>query len=115
MIMVQRCFDLTKELLESAQSVNHENRDDLISKIEELLEKRQAILDQIRSPFSNEEFKLGQEMIKMNRILDEKLLFIRNNIKRDINGLNKKKVSVKKYTNPYESVNFDGMFYDKRK
>jgi flagellar protein FliT len=115
MTAVQRCYDLTNDLLQVVQSLNEENRDDVISQIEELLEKRQVILEQIKPPFSNEEKQIGQELVKMNRALDTKLSLIRNDIKRDMNGLNKKKVSAKKYTNPYESVNFDGMFYDKRK
>jgi flagellar protein FliT len=115
MTAVQHCYDLTKNLLQAAQSINEENRDNVIGKIEELLEKRQVILEQIKPPFSNEEKELGQEIVKMNRTLDTKLSLLSNDIKRDMNGLNKKKVSAKKYTNPYESVNFDGMFYDKKK
>jgi flagellar protein FliT len=114
MTAVQRCYDLTKELLQGVQSINDENRDDIISQIEGLLEKRQIILEQIKPPFSKEENALGKEMAKMNRALDTKLKLISSEIKRDMNGLNKKKTSAKKYTNPYESVNFDGMFYDKR-
>jgi flagellar protein FliT len=114
MTVVQRCYDLTNDLLQVVQSFNEENRDDVINQIEELLEKRQDILQQIKPPFSNEEHALGQEIVKMNRALDTKLILISNEVQRDMNGLNKKKVSAKKYTNPYESVNFDGMFYDKR-
>jgi flagellar protein FliT len=115
MTAVQHCYDLTKNLLQAVQSINEENRDNVIGKIEELLEKRQAILEQIKPPFSNEEKELGKEIVKMNRALDTNLSLLSNDIKRDMNGLNKKKVSAKKYTNPYESVNFDGMFYDKKK
>jgi flagellar protein FliT len=114
MTAVQLCYDLTNDLLQLVQSFNEENRDDVINQIEELLEKRQDILQQIKPPFSNEENALGQEIVKMNRTLDTKLILISNEVQRDMNGLNKKKVSAKKYTNPYESVNFDGMFYDKR-
>jgi flagellar protein FliT len=114
MTAVQRCYDITNSLLQNVRSINEQNREDVISEIEELLNKRQNILEQIKPPFSEKETKLGQEIVKMNRTLDTKLILISNEVKRDMNGLNKKKASAKKYTNPYESVNFDGMFYDKR-
>jgi flagellar protein FliT len=114
MTAVQRCYDITNDLLQNVRSISQENREDVISEIEKLLEKRQAILEQLKPPFSKEENELGQEIVKMNRALDTKLSLISNEIKRDMNGLNKKKVSAKKYTNPYESINFDGMFYDKK-
>jgi flagellar protein FliT len=114
MTAVQYCYDITNDLLQHVQSINEENRENVISGIEKLLGKRQTILEQIKPPFSEEENKLGREIVKMNRTLDTKLTQINNEVKRDMNGLNKKKVSVKKYTNPYESLNFDGMFYDKR-
>jgi flagellar protein FliT len=115
MTAIQRCYDLTNDLLQVVRSITEENRDNVISQIEGLLEKRQAILDKIKPPFSSEEKALGKEMIQINLTLDKKLSLISSEIKRNMNGLNKKKVSAKKYTNPYESVNFDGMFYDKKK
>jgi flagellar protein FliT len=114
MTAIQRCYDLTTELLQVVGSIDEEGRDNAITKIEELLGKRQAILEQLKPPFSNEENELGKGIVKMNRVLDTKLILISNKVQRDMNGLNKKKASAKKYTNPYESVNFDGMFYDKR-
>lgn len=115
MTLVKECYDLTRNLLQAVQSVTTENRDETIETVEELLERREKLLSSIKPPFSNEDRRLGQELVSMNREIDVKLSLIQSHIQRDINGLNKKKTSMKKYTNPYESVNFDGMFYDKRK
>lgn len=115
MTLVKECYEITQDLLQVVQSVTTENRDEVIKEIDGLLEKREVLLSSIQPPFSSEEKQLGQEMVAMNREIDAKLALIRSHIKRDINGLNKKKTSMNKYTNPYESVNFDGMFYDKRK
>lgn len=114
MTSVRECYNLTKELQQVLQTVTTENRDEVIEKIEVLLGKRDSILDQLKPPFTDEEKKLGKEMINMNVEINTKLNVLKSTIQRDINGLSKKKSSVKKYTNPYESVNFDGMFYDKR-
>ncbi|TKC17045.1 flagellar protein FliT [Robertmurraya kyonggiensis] len=114
MTVVKACYEVTQQLFQAVQAVKTENRDEAIKEIELLLEKRETFLPSIQPPFSSEDKKLGQEMILMNREIDAKLKLIRSYVQRDINGLNKKKTSMKKYTNPYESVNFDGMFYDKR-
>lgn len=114
MTLVKDCYELTQHLFKAVQAVTTESRDKAIKEIEELLAKREALLPLIKPPFSTEDKKHGQEMISMNREIDAKLSLIRNHIERDINGLKKKKTSMNKYTNPYESVNFDGMFYDKR-
>lgn len=114
MTLVKECYEITQQLFKAVQAVTTENRDEAIKEIEELLAKREAFLSSIKPPFSAEDKKLGQKMISMNREIDAKLKLIQNFVQRDINGLKKKKTSMNKYTNPYESVNFDGMFYDKR-
>lgn len=111
---VRECYELTKALLAVVQTITTENREEQIKEIEHLLEKRDRLLNLIKPPFLDEEQQLGQAIVKMNGEIDPKLNTIRNLIQRDINGLNKKKTSAHKYNNPYESVNFDGMFYDKR-
>lgn len=114
MTLVKECYEITKQLFNAVQKVTTENRDEAIKDIEEHLAKREVLLPSIQPPFSTEDNRLGQKMISMNREIDAKLKLIQNYVQRDINGLKKKKTSMNKYTNPYESVNFDGMFYDKR-
>ncbi len=114
---VQNCFDITKELFEvlTAPHSGEQDRDQTIERIDNLIDKREGLLKDIQPPFSEKEKELGQQMLKMNKVIDQKLSLLREEIKRDMNGINKKKTNVKKYSNPYENMQSDGVYYDKRK
>ncbi|WP_064093076.1 hypothetical protein [Rossellomorea aquimaris] len=114
MSSILRCHSITKELKEVIEQGN-ESRDAKIERIEALLEKRQSLLGSLNPPFSEEEQALGKQMMTWNKEIDSKLVQIRAEVKRDMNGLSKKKTSAQKYNNPYESMQFDGVFYDKKK
>ncbi len=117
MSIAEECHLKTKELYELVQSESFDDsvRDDVMDRLDQLLDERQLLLDQFTPPFSNEEKQLGQEIIEWNRVIESKLTSFQQLIQRDINGLSKKKSSVNKYVNPYESMQHDGMFYDKKK
>jgi flagellar protein FliT len=115
MSSVLLCYTITKQLKEALEQVNDENRESTIEKVESLLEKRQSVIGTIKPPYTLEEQELGKQMIVWNGQIDRQLTQLRLEIKRDMNGLTKKKTSVQKYSNPYESLQYDGMFYDKRK
>jgi flagellar protein FliT len=114
---VQSCFEITKELwgILTAPSSGEKKRDEEIDRIENLIEKREGLLKDIQPPFSELEEELGQQIVKMNKVIDQKLSVLREEIKRDMNGINKKKINVKKYSNPYEGLQQDGVYYDKKK
>lgn len=112
--MVQDCYELTKKLIDLLKNVNEENRDEVIANVEDMLEQREMILQQLNPPFSNEEQQMGEQLIKQQAELDQLLQALKSQIQKDMNGLNKKKASVHKYVNPYEALQNDGAFYDKR-
>ncbi|MEP9404972.1 flagellar export chaperone FlgN [Peribacillus frigoritolerans] len=60
------------------------------------------------------EQQLGRAVLLLNQQVDHLLKLQKQEIERDIQEINKKKKSSNKYTNPYESLSVDGMFYDKR-
>jgi flagellar protein FliT len=109
------CYTITKQLKEALEQVDDEKREVTIEEVESLLEKRQSVLGTIKPPYTQEEQELGKQMIAWNQQIDRQLAQLRLEIKRDMNGLTKKKTSVQKYSNPYESLQYDGMFYDKKK
>lgn len=115
MSSVLLCYTITKQLKEALEHVNDENREATIEEVESLLEKRQSVLGTIKPPYTLEEQELGKQMIAWNGQIDRQLAQVRLEIKRDMNGLTRKKTSVQKYSNPYESLQYDGMFYDKKK
>jgi flagellar protein FliT len=115
MSSVLLCYTITKQLKEALEQVTDENRESTIEEVESLLEKRQSVLGTIKPPYTQDEQELGKQMIAWNQQIDRQLSQLRLEIKRDMNGLTKKKTSVQKYSNPYESLQYDGMFYDKKK
>lgn len=115
MSSVLLCYTITKQLKEALEQVNDENRESTIEEVESLLEKRQSVLGTIKPPYTQDEQELGKQMTAWNQQIDRLLSQLRLEIKRDMNGLTKKKTSVQKYSNPYVSLQYDGMFYDKKK
>lgn len=90
-------------------------RDEFIEEIEQILKTRQSIIDKISSfQPSVEEKKLGLEIVKMNKVIEERLSFVQQKIKKDINIFKDKKLKNKKYDNPYDGPTLEGAFIDKR-
>jgi flagellar protein FliT len=111
--VVKRVYECTLQLTQLFEA--HQERDEKILQIEELLAQRETLLKDMSGPYSDEEKELGKQILILNEKLDEYLKKEKVEIQIDINNLNKKKESNNKYANPYENVSTDGMFYDKRK
>jgi flagellar protein FliT len=112
---VQKCYDVTERLYEVVfSSFEEERREEVIKKIDNLLQNRESLLQGIKSPFTLEEKEMGRKILTWNVQIDQKLIELRNEIKKDMNNVNKKKSTAKKYNNPYESIQSDGFFYDKK-
>ncbi|MGE7906109.1 flagellar protein FliT [Peribacillus sp. NPDC094092] len=113
--MVIRTFhDLTAELLAVLEDRSITKRDDKIERVTKLIDRRDGLLSQINPPFTCEEQQLGRAVLLLNQQVDRLLKLQKQEIQRDIQEINKKKRSSNKYTNPYESLSVDGVFYDKR-
>ncbi|MGM0841676.1 MAG: flagellar protein FliT [Bacillota bacterium] len=115
MSYVRLCHSITRQLYATVSGEDEDNREAVIGEIEKLLEERQILLEKIQPPFSDDEHLMGKQMMEWNIAIDRTLIGLRNDIKRDMNGLTKKKTNVKRYANPYENMQHDGMFYDKKK
>lgn len=113
-VMVIRAFhDLTAELLAVLEDRTTE-RDVKIERVTKLIDRRDGLLSQIKPPFTGEEQQLGRAVLLLNKQVNHLLKLQKQEIQRDIQEMNKKKKSSNKYTNPYESLSVDGVFYDKR-
>lgn len=116
MSTVKQLYDITRLLYETVHrpQAQLEERDRQIEEITKLLDKRDELIGQLAPPFQEEEKQLGQEIIRLNKEIDQKLKDILNMIKMDMKQLKVKKEKTNKYSNPYESLAIDGMFIDKR-
>ncbi|KUP05250.1 hypothetical protein Q75_13450 [Bacillus coahuilensis p1.1.43] len=113
---IQTCFLLTKELFALLKtSISTEEREDKMVQVTELLHEREDILPRLTKPATLQEEEMAGQIVAMNMFIDQQLTILLGDIQRDRNGLKKKKMSAKRYTNPYANMQYDGMFYDKRK
>ncbi|ESU34165.1 hypothetical protein G3A_02535 [Bacillus sp. 17376] len=114
MSAVKKFYEATKELIEILQKPQ-EDRDEKISKVEELLDRREFLMKEIVPPYTPEEMELGKQIVQLNARLEQLLKDEKVLIQKDIKNLQAKKESNTKYVNPYQNLSTDGMFYDKRK
>lgn len=107
---------LTKALYRHLQQPlpKDEGREDYIETIESYLGKRQPLMDKIARPEGQDE-ELANEMITMNQEINARMGAIQAEIRMDLNRLNKRKQTGKKYENPYDGPTADGVFFDSKK
>ncbi|WP_449537798.1 flagellar protein FliT [Ferdinandcohnia sp. Marseille-Q9671] len=109
-------YRITKELHSLViEIIQQEQRDEAIEKITSLIDEREQLISEVNPPYTEEERKLGTEIVKMNQFIDGKLELLKNEIQLDITNQKKRKQSTTKYINPYNAGPADGMFFDKKK
>lgn len=110
-------YKTTKDMLEvlTENYTTVDERTTVISKINNLLEKRSVILKEITPPYSEKEESIGKEIIKMDRTIREKMDHIYKLIQTDLRKLKQKKDTNKTYINPYKDMKtVDGMYLDNK-
>jgi len=117
MSQLQELHDVTSVLYDLVkQSPTFDERDEVLEKIHDLLDKREELLNQIDGPYSDDEKRLGKEVIHMNETIESEIQRLMKQLKTDMARVRKQKNSNQKYTNPYQNLNsYDGMFLDKKK
>lgn len=104
--------DVTQQLVRLPDDIPEDERDSVIATITALIERRDALQSALQAPFTPEEQVLGQELLKMEPTVQEKLLTVMKRIRLDISETQHKKDNMKSYVNPYSRVARDGTFYD---
>jgi flagellar protein FliT len=110
---LQLFFDLTVQLIKLYQTEG--DRDERIQETERLLALRDEAMNNAVTPSSDAERELLQKSKQLNDHLNGLILQEKQNIQKDMRDLKVKKESTNKYANPYENLNPDGMFYDRKK
>lgn len=114
MAAIQDFQNVTMELIETLQQ-EKQDRDAKIKKIQTLLNQREELLKLIQPPFSPQEKELGKQLIALDQQVKQLMANQKRDIMQDIKSARIKKQSNQKYTNPYESMGVDGIFFDKQK
>lgn len=117
--MIEALYEETKQLhdLVTAEAPEGEaDREAYLERVNEHLSKRDALLASISAAgtFTAEEQKLGEEMTKMNQVIDARMERVLASWKKDVQQLKAKKQSNKLYQNPYAEPASDGVFFDQK-
>lgn len=110
-------YDTTKQMVEELQKEysDVDTRTEIISNINTLLEKRDAMLEKLTPPYTEEEEAIGKKIIEMDVIIKEKMDHIYKAVQDDLKHLKNKKDSNKAYLNPYKGMKtVDGMYLDNK-
>ena len=108
-------YETTKQILDTVNKEYYtvDERAIIITRVNELLEKREVILKKIKAPYSKEEEAIGGEVVKMDRQISAKMELIYEAIQQDLKKLKQQKNSNKTYINPYKDMKtVDGMYLD---
>lgn len=118
MSAVKELYFQTQALMDFANRPfpkNDDERDQYIAELDEKLEQRDFFIAKLDAVCLTEpEKKLGQELVKLTKRLNERLEQIRAEIRMNITEVKMKKVKSRKYENPYDGPTSDGIFFDKR-
>lgn len=110
-------YDITLQLKEVVdQEITSQNREQVIEKVNQLVEQRGEHMQALQPPYSKEEKLLGKSLIPLNEAIEKEMQVLFNELKKEMKQVKKQKKSNRTYTNPYEHVQTrDGMFMDSKK
>lgn len=98
------------------QDITSHNREEVISALQEKIEKRGKLLELIAPPYTEEEEELGSTVVQMNQRIEQQMQQLFTALKNEMKQVQQQKKSTTSYVNPYKNVqNTDGMFLDKKK
>ena len=92
---IQSFYELTVQMIELLENRGEQDRDSKIEKIEMMLDKREALMVDIKPPFSSKDDQLGKSIIELNKNLERLIAAEKVLIQKDIKELNMKKLKNK--------------------
>lgn len=110
-----RWQETAQELLSLTSRTDEESRDAVIEEIDQLLDERELLQNDIVAPFTAEEEELGKVLVGLEQQVVNKLSTFTKHIRSDITAAQSKKDHMKSYINPYANVSRDGTFYDTKR
>ncbi|MFE8696518.1 flagellar protein FliT [Cytobacillus sp. FJAT-53684] len=107
-------YQKTKQLIETFSNMKDDEWELKMEQSEAVFLERDKLLQQIAPPFSDEDQVLFEKIQQLEKALESHMKNEKLSIHKNIKRLTETKESSNKYNNPYEHMNTDGMFYDKR-
>lgn len=116
MSTVQQLLDVSQQLHDHLEySIENVDRDEYIDTITRLLDKRQSLMDSLSGEYSEEEKKLGKQIVRLNEKIEQRLQEKLRFLKQELETFQRNKHRRERYANPYKHVSIDGMYFDKKK
>lgn len=113
---MQRLYDISIELKQILNNINRSNRDEMLPKVNDLINKRETFIKQVKEPYSDDEKRMGQKIIQLNEEIQSLMDYMLEDIKKDILQLKQNKSSNMSYINPYSKTDTtDGIYLDSKK
>lgn len=112
---IEQVYNVTEQML-NVLNANNLERAEQIKKVNELIEKREEQLKLVVPPYTNEEIKIGKQIVNLNEQIKTKMHELYDRIKDDIVQFKQQKVQNRTYMNQYGSLETtDGMYLDQKK
>jgi len=112
---IEEVHRVTEEILKVLDE-SHLERSQRITKINELIDKREKEIKRIKPPYSNEEMRMGKQIIELNEKIKIKMDQLYDRVKLDIVQFKQQKAQNRSYINQYGSLETtDGMYLDQKK
>lgn len=104
--------EVTEQLLMLTGPTTEDKRDQVITDIEKIIDKRDKLQGELVGPFTPEEEAFGKELVEQEAQVQKRLALFMKRIRLDITEAQNKKDNMINYMNPYSKVARDGTFYD---
>lgn len=117
--MIKALYEETKQLHDLVIGIDPEgeaDREAYLEHVNKHLSKRDALLAEVSTAgtFTAEEQKLGEEMTRMNQVIDARMEHVLALWKKDVQQLKAKKQSNQLYQNPYAEPASEGVLFDQK-
>lgn len=113
---LEKVYEITFELKELLdQDITPKNREEIINKLNQLIEARGKWMDQLQPPYTEAEKELGEKIYSLNIGIQNKMQQLFTDLKLEMRQVRKQKKTNESYTNPYKNVHVsDGTFMDSK-
>lgn len=114
---MESLYKTSKEILDilNKEQFTSDERTVVITLINNLLEQRATILEQLKPPYSEAEEAIGVQIVEMDKVIRKKMDRIYQEIQNDLKQLKQQKNSNRTYINPYKDMKIvDGMYLDNK-
>lgn len=113
---LEKLYEVTLQLNDViSETVPPKSREEVIQKINQLIDERAIIMEKVTPPYSEDEKQIGKKIVDLNETIKEKMNQLFVELKADIKSVKKRKESNRSYINPYGRLKTtDGMYVDSK-